>query len=66
MENWSNSTHRAHIKPKKHYTPAEPKEYTYEGQPVEIVDSFSRGGKRIIVIETLDGNRLEVFIEQLY
>ena len=63
--NLSNSTHRASIKPKKHYTAPEPREYTFEGQPVEIVDNYVRAGKRIVVIETLDGDRLEVFMEQL-
>lgn len=65
MENWSNSTHRAHFKSKKRYTAPEPKEYSFEGYPIEIVDSFSREGKRIAVIETLDGDRFEVFMEQL-
>ena len=65
MENWSNSTHRASLKPKTQYTPPETKQYTYNGLPVEIVDSFSRGGKRIVVIETVDGDQFEIFMDQL-
>ncbi|MGB5964149.1 MAG: hypothetical protein WBG65_01315 [Sulfurimonadaceae bacterium] len=61
----SNSTHRASIKPKKHYTAPEPKEYTFEGYPVEIIDNFERADKRIVVIETQTGDRFEVFREQL-
>ena len=65
MENWSNSTHRAHIKLKKHYTTPEPKEYSYEGSPVKIIDNYVRAGKRVIVIETLEGKKFEVFMEKL-
>ena len=37
MENWSNSTHRASLKPKTQYTPPEPKQYTEKwGQDINI------------------------------
>ena len=65
MSNLSNSTHRARIKPKKHYASAKPKEYTFEGYPVEIIDNFVRSDKWIVVIETQDSERYEVFYEQL-
>ncbi len=47
--------------------PEEPQghDHTFEGQPVSIVESFSRGGKRIALIEDRDGEVFEVFFEQL-
>ena len=67
MNNLSNSSHRASMQQQKRqeYTSPEPKEFTFEGQPVSIVDNFTRAGKRIVVIETSDGSRFEVFMEQL-
>lgn len=40
-------------------------DYYFEGHPVAIVETFSRGGKRIAVIEERDGEVSEVFFEQL-
>jgi len=40
-------------------------DYTFEGHPVAIVESFSRGGKRIAVIQNKDGELFEIFFEQL-
>lgn len=39
--------------------------YYYEGHPVELLDTFSRGRKRIALIEDRDGEIFEVFYEQL-
>ncbi len=39
--------------------------YTYEGQPVTVIDTFSRHGKRIAVILDREGDRFEVFMDQL-
>jgi len=65
MGNWSNSTHRASIKPKEEYSLPEPIKYFFQGCPVKIVENFVRAKKRIIVIETTTGERFEVFMEQL-
>ena len=39
--------------------------YLFEGHPVAIVETFSRLGKRIALIEERDGEVFEVFFEQL-
>jgi len=51
----------------KRQTRTEPQsnDYTFEGQPVMIVETFSRGGRRIAVIEDREGEVFEVFFEQL-
>ena len=61
MEDWSSRMQRQ----KHREIPREPKEYFFEGYPVEIVENFARANRRIVVIETQDGDRLEVFVEQL-
>ncbi len=68
MNNLSNSAHRSAMQSQRNRrTPAEPKQhdYTFEGQPVAIVETFSRLGKRIAVIEDREGEVFEVFFEQL-
>ncbi|MCJ7764646.1 MAG: hypothetical protein MUP09_01745 [Thiovulaceae bacterium] len=42
----------------------QPHDYYFEGHPVTIVESFSRRGKRIAVIEERDGELFELFFEQ--
>ena len=68
MENLSNSAHRSTIQSRqKRRDQSEPQahDHTFEGHPVAIVESFSRGGKRIAVIQDRDGEVFEVFFEQL-
>ena len=54
----SRQNRSAHEEPQRH-------DYTFEGHPVAIVETFSRGGKRIALIEDRDGEVFEVFFEQL-
>lgn len=35
------------------------------GQPVTVIDTYSRRGKRIAVVVDRDGEQFEVFMEQL-
>lgn len=68
MENLSNSAHRSSMRSERNRSVREePKrhDYTFEGHPVAIVETFSRRGKRIALIEDKDGDTFEVFFEQL-
>jgi hypothetical protein len=68
MEDLSNSTHRSKMQSQQNRRvreEAQSHDYTFEGHPVEIVESFSRRGKRIAVIQDRDGEVFEVFFEQL-
>jgi len=68
MENLSNSAHRGKMqmqRSKKEPAQQHNNDYTFEGQPVLIVETFSRGGRRIAVIEDREGEVFEVFFEQL-
>lgn len=68
MENLSNSSHRSKTqsqRSKRDRPQQQSHDYTFEGHPVDIVDTFSRRGKRIAVIQDRDGEVFEVFFEQL-
>ncbi|WP_345975800.1 hypothetical protein [Sulfurimonas sp. HSL3-7] len=68
MENLSNSAHRSKIQSQQNRRDreeAQGHDYLFEGHPVAIVETFSRGGKRIAVIEDREGEVFEVFFEQL-
>jgi len=68
MENLSNSAHRSKmqsLQKRETGTESQNHDYYFEGQPVAIVETFSRGGKRIAVIEDREGEVFEVFFEQL-
>jgi hypothetical protein len=67
MENLSNSAHRSTMQSQQKRDQSGPQghDLTFEGQPVAIVESFSRGGRRIAVIQDKDGEVFEVFFEQL-
>jgi len=68
MENLSNSAHRGKMqmqRPKRGRAEQQNHDYTFEGQPVAIVETYSRGGRRIAVIEDREGEVFEVFFEQL-
>lgn len=40
-------------------------EYSINGEPVDIVRTYSRGGSRIALVEDSGGGRFEVFYEML-
>ncbi len=40
-------------------------EFSIDGEPVDIVRTYSRGDKRIALVEDEDGDQFEVFYEQL-
>jgi hypothetical protein len=67
MEDLSNSAHRSKMQSQQKRDQSEPQahDYTFEGHPVAIVETFSRGGKRIALIQDKDGEVFEVFFEQL-
>lgn len=68
MNALSNSTHRSKMQSQQNRrVREEPKhhDYTFEGHPVAIVETFSRLGKRIALIQDRDGEVFEVFFEQL-
>ena len=68
MEDLSNSTHRSKMQSQQNRRgreEAQRHDYYFEGHPVEIVESFSRRGKRIALIRDRDGEVFEVFFEQL-
>ena len=65
MSNLSNS-YCAHQKLRTDQeTSNDSKQYYYQGLPIQIVDNFVRSNKRIALIETMSGDRFEVFIEML-
>ncbi len=68
MEDLSNSAHRSKMQSQQNRRVREEAQrhgHTFEGHPVEIVETFSRLGKRIALIEERDGEVFEVFFEQL-
>jgi hypothetical protein len=68
MENLSNSAHRGKMQTqqnRREKAEAQDHGYLFEGHPVAIVETFSRLGKRIAVIEDREGEVFEVFFEQL-
>ena len=70
MKNLSNIPQRGkaiaeHFQRESKRSETEKHDHTYEGQPVTVVDTFSRDGKRIAVVVDRDGDQFEVFMEQL-
>ncbi len=68
MEYLSNSAHRNKMqsqRSKRERPEQQSHDYTFEGHPVDIVESFSRRGKHIAVIQDRDGEVFEMFFEQL-
>lgn len=70
MENLSNSLARAraiadHIKRDNRETKTLKSNFSLNGEPVEVVYTFSRDGKRIAFVEDGDGDRFKVFYEML-
>ena len=70
MKNLSNSVARAEamakqIRDERREVKTIKSDYSINGEPVDIVHIYSRGGKRIALVEDSDGDRFEVFYEIL-
>ncbi|MGB6018297.1 MAG: hypothetical protein WBF77_01760 [Sulfurimonadaceae bacterium] len=68
MEDLSNSTHRSKMQSqqnRRERPQQQSHDYTFQGQPVDIVETYSRRNKRIAVIQERKGEVFELFFEQL-